>query len=85
MIRPMRDHIIVEKQQENAYSGGIVMVPGALNQSRGTILAVSAVEEIFAVGENILFGKNSGKVLEHEGTEYLILRHEDIMAKVEKS
>ena len=84
MLRPMRDHVIVERTEGNEYKG-LVIVSDDDNQSRGEILAVSKFEENFKVGDDIMFGKNSGLVVEHEDTEYVIVRNEDIMAKVKNN
>ena len=84
MLRPMRDHVLVERIEDSGYQG-LVIVKDEQNQSRGEILAVSKFEENFKVGDNIMFGKNSGSVVEYEDTEYVIVRNEDIMAKVKNN
>jgi co-chaperonin GroES (HSP10) len=83
MMRPMRDHVVIAKNDEGDYSG-LLIIPGKSNQSRGTILAVSKHEDMFSAGDDIMFAKNSGMMMEYEGIEYIILKTIDIMAKIKK-
>ena len=84
MLKPMRDHVLVEKIEGSEYQG-LVILKDEPNQSRGKVLAVSNSEEVFNVGDDIMFGKNSGLVLEFEGVEHLLIKTSDIMAKVENN
>jgi chaperonin GroES len=85
MLRPMRDHVLVERIEDSEYQGLLIVKDDEPSQSRGKILAVSNFEEIFNVGDDIMFGKNSGTVLEFENTKYFLVRNVDIMAKVKNN
>ena len=84
MLRPMRDHVLVERIEDSGYQG-LVILKDEPNQSRGKILAVSNSEEVFNVGDDIMFGKNSGMVLEFENTKHLLIKTSDIMAKIKNN
>ena len=84
MLRPMRDHILVEKVEDSEYQG-LVILPDKPDQSRGKVLAVSNSEEVFEVGDDIMFGKNSGMVLEYDNIKHLLIKTSDIMAKVKNN
>ena len=49
---------------------------------QGTALHGSRQELNVSAGDKVLFGKFAGTEVEYEGEEYLILREDDILAKI---
>lgn len=93
-IRPLADRIVVEvKVTESKTAGGIV-IPDTANQEKpmqGTVLAIGNGRYIdgslqplqVKVGDCVLFGKYAGTNVKFDGTEYLVMREEDVMGVVE--
>jgi len=92
-IRPLHDRVIVKRlEAENKTAGGIV-IPDTAGEKpdQGEVIAVGPGKRNdegkrealdVKVGDRILFGKYSGTTVKIEGTEYLVMREEDIMGVV---
>ncbi|MCD6539533.1 MAG: co-chaperone GroES [Candidatus Omnitrophica bacterium] len=94
-IQPLGDRVVVKPlEAEEKTKGGIVIPDTAKEKPQeGEVVAVGpgkregdkAVPLEVKVGDRVLYGKYSGtEIRDDEGQEYLILREEDILAKVEK-
>src|SRR6266436_1058899 len=94
-IRPLHDRVVVKRlDAENKSAGGIV-IPDTAGEKpdqgevvavgKGKILEDGKVRPLdVKVGDRILFGKYSGQAVKVEGTEYLVMREDDIMGVVAK-
>ena len=94
-VRPLHDRIIVQRldSEEQTSAGGIIIPDTAKEKPQeGKVLAVgpgkrddSGKRLVLDVkeGDRVLFGKYSGTDIKIEGTEYLILREEDILGIIE--
>jgi len=89
-IRPLHDRLVVERiEAENKSAGGIVIPDNAAEKpDQGKVIAVGNGKILedgkvraldVKVGDRILFGKYSGTAVKIEGTEYLVMREDDIM------
>jgi len=94
-IRPLHDRVVVERlDEEHKSSGGIVIPDNAAEKpDQGEVVAVGNGRILedgniraldVKVGDRILFGKFSGQAVKIEGTEYLVMREDDIMGIVAK-
>ena len=93
-LTPLGDRILIRRTEEDEQttSGGIIIPDTAKEKPQeGEVIAVGhgrlldngARQPIdVAVGDKILFGKYSGTEVEYENEELLILREDDILAKV---
>jgi len=92
-IRPLHDRVVVERiDAESKTTGGIVIPDNAAEKpDQGKVIAVGngKVQDDgkirlldVKVGDRILFGKYSGSTAKIEGTEYLVMREDDIMGVV---
>ena len=92
-IRPLHDRVIVKRLEEERKSAGGIVIPDnvAEKPDQGEVIAVGPGKRNdegkrepldVKVGERILFGKYSGTTVKIEGTEYLVMREEDIMGVV---
>ena len=94
MLKPLGDRIIIEPiASEEKTASGIVLPDSAKEKPQeGKLVAVGtgrvldngekvAVE--VSVGDRIIFSKYSGTEVKYEGTEYLIVRENDILAVIQ--
>ena len=93
-LKPLGDRLIVEAlEEEQTTVGGIVLPDTALEKpQRGTVVAAgpgaraSDTGEVIPMdvkeGDTVVFSKYGGTEIKVEGTDYLILRESDVLAKV---
>ena len=92
-IRPLHDRVIVRRLEEEKKSAGGILIPdnAAEKPDQGEVIAIGNGKILedgkvrpldVKVGDRILFGKYSGSTVKVEGTEYLVMREEDIMGVV---
>ena len=92
-IRPLHDRVIVKRLEEERKSAGGIVIPDnvAEKPDQGEVIAVGPGKRNdegkrepldVKIGDRILFGKYSGSTVKIEGTEYLVMREEDIMGVV---
>ena len=89
-IRPLHDRVVVERLEEERKTAGGIVIPdnAAEKPDQGKVIAIGNGRILedgkirpldVKVGDRILFGKYSGSTVKLEGTEYLVMREEDIM------
>ena len=94
-IRPLHDRVVVQRLDEERKSAGGIVIPdnAAEKPDQGEVIAVGNGKILedgkirpldVKVGDRILFGKFSGQAVKVEGTEYLVMREDDIMGIVAK-
>ena len=93
-IKPLHDHILVERIEEEVKKGGIIIPDTAKEKpQQGKIIAVgdgrrdekgNKIPLVVKKGDIILFGKYSGNEIKLVDKEYLIIREDDILGIVEK-
>ncbi|MEW9676109.1 co-chaperone GroES [Lentibacillus sp. L22] len=93
MIKPLGDRVVIELvEQEEKTASGIVLPDSAKEKPQeGKVVAVGAgrvtdngerVAPEVAEGNLVIFSKFAGTEVKYEGTEYLILRENDILAVI---
>lgn len=93
-IKPLHDHILVERIEEEMMKGGIIIPDTAKEKpQQGKIIAVgdgrrdekgNTIPLVVKKGDIILFGKYAGNEIKLADKEYLIIREDDILGIVEK-
>jgi len=93
-IKPLHDHILVERVEEEVKKGGIIIPDTAKEKpQQGKIIAVgdgrrdekgNKIPLVVKKGDIILFGKYSGNEIQLVDKEYLIIREDDVLGIVEK-
>src|SRR6188768_2269009 len=94
-LRPLDDRVVVEAADAEEKTTGGILLPDTAKQKpqQGKVIAagpgrLSDKGDRLAlgvkVGDTVLFGKYSGSDVEVNGTEYKILRENDILAKLGK-
>jgi chaperonin GroES len=89
-LRPLHDRVIVERLEEEKKSAGGIIIPDAAKEKpmKGKVVAVGPGKRSddgklhpmdVKSGDTILFGKYSGTEVKIDGTEYVVMREDDIM------
>ena len=92
-IKPLHDRIVVKPiEAEELSAGGIVIPDNAKEKpTQGEVVAVGEGKALdngslrapkVKVGDKVIYGQYSGSAYKHEGTEYKIVREDDILAIV---
>ncbi len=93
-IKPLHDHILVERIEEEIRKGGIIIPDTAKEKpQQGKVIAVgegrrdekgNRIPMEVKKGDAILFGKYSGNEIKLGDAEYLIIREDDVLGIIEK-
>ena len=86
-LKPLGDRILVEALPAENKVGGIYIPDTAQEKpQKGKVVAVGPGNTenpvLLKVGEKILYGKYSGTEIKYEGSDYLIMRESDVLAKM---
>jgi len=91
-ITPLHDRVLVRRLGEKETAKGGIIIPDTAKEKpqEGEVMAIGAgkmekghrVPLDVKVGDKILFGKYTGNDIKIDDQEYLILREEEILAKV---
>jgi chaperonin GroES len=91
-VTPLHDRVLVKRIEEKESMKGGIIIPDTAKEKpqEGEVIAVGAgkiekgarVPMDVKAGDRILFGKYSGTEIKLEDEEYLILREEEILAKL---
>ena len=94
-LKPLHDRIIVEAAAKEEKSAGGIILPDTAQEKplKGNVLAVGPGKRLDSgtlapmdvkTGDTVIYGKYSGTEVTVDGSDYVILRAEDILAVVEK-
>jgi chaperonin GroES len=95
-IRPLYDRVVVKRTDDkNDNMHGTLYIPDSAKEKpqEGEVVAVGKgkrledgkiVELDVKVGDRILFGKYSGSDFKLDGTEYMIMREDEILGILDK-
>jgi chaperonin GroES len=94
-IRPLHDRVVVKRLDAESKSAGGIVIPDTAGEKpdQGEVVAIGKGKVLddgklrpldVKVGDRILFGKYSGQTVKVEGTEYLVMREDDIMGVIAK-
>jgi chaperonin GroES len=90
-LKPLYDRVVVKPiEADEVTSGGIVIPDNAKEKpTKGEVIAVGEGKPLdngslrapkVKVGDKVIYGQYSGSAYKHEGTEYKIVREDDILA-----
>jgi chaperonin GroES len=93
-IRPLQDRIIVKRINEEEKTAGGIIIPDTAKEKpqEGKVVAVGKgkigedgkVQKMdLKKGDKVLFGKYAGSEITMDGTEYLIMREDDVLGVIE--
>ena len=93
-IKPLHDHILVERIEEETKKGSIIIPDTAKEKpQQGKVIAVgdgrrdekgNRISMDVKKDDIILFGKYSGNEIKIDDIEYLIIREEDVLGIISK-
>ena len=94
-VTPLHDRVLVKRIEEKESVRGGIIIPDTAKEKpqEGEVIAVGAgkiekgerVPLDVKVGDRVLFAKYGGSEIKIEDEEYLILREEEILAKLSKA
>ena len=93
-VRPLHDRIIVQRLDEGEQKIGGIIIPDSAKEKpmQGKVLAVgdgrltdegTRIPLDVVAGDLILFGKYSGQEIKLDGTEYLIVKEDEVFAVID--
>ena len=89
-IRPLYDRIVVKRIEEQETTRNGIVIPDSAKEKpqEGEVLAVGRGKRLengtlvaldVKVGDRVLFGKYSGTETKVVGTEYILMREDDVL------
>ncbi|GAA4859329.1 co-chaperone GroES [Luteimonas vadosa] len=92
-LKPLYDRVVVKPiEADEVTAGGIVIPDNAKEKpTKGEVVAVGEGKPLdngslrapkIKVGDKVIYGQYSGSAYKHEGTEYKIVREDDILAVI---
>ena len=93
-VRPLHDRVIVRRLDEEEKSAGGIIIPDTAKEKpvqgeivaagKGKILENGDVRPLdVKAGDRVIFSKYAGTEIKLDGTEYLMMREDDILGVVE--
>jgi len=84
-FKPLKDRVFVSYSEEGEKTAGGIYIPESAKEKpqKGKVEAVGSEVKEIKVGNTILFDKYSGSKVNMDGTDYLIVKEEDILGIVE--
>ena len=93
-LRPLQDRVLVQRVEEEATTKGGIIIPDSAKEkpAEGKVVSVGKgkvgddgkrVALELKKGDRVLFGKYSGTEVKVDGSEYLIMREDDILGVIE--
>ena len=92
-ITPLHDRVLVRRLEEKEHVKGGIIIPDTAKEKpqEGEVIAVGAgkinekgdrIPLDVKAGDRILFGKYSGNDIKIDDEEYMILKEDEILAKI---
>ena len=89
-LRPLQDRVLIRRVEHEAMTSGGIFIPDTAQEkpTEGEVVAVGPGLRNEAgklhppdvkVGDRVLFGKYSGNEITLDGTEYIIMREDDVL------
>ena len=89
-VRPLHDRVLIRRIEEQETVRGGIIIPDTAKEKpqEGEVVAVGTGKRLengtviqleVKEGDRVLFGKYSGTEIKVEGTDYLILREDEIL------
>ena len=87
-IKPLSDRVLIEPVAAETKTASGIFIPDTAKEKpqKGTVVAVGDGSKkhtmTVKIGDTVLYGKYAGTELKLEGTDYLIMREDDILAVI---
>jgi len=85
MLKPLGKRVLIKlESNEKVSTGGLVLASAAKEKpTQGEVIALGQLvtdEDIVKAGDVVLFNEFSGTTITHEGTDYLVIDLEEVLA-----
>jgi len=92
-VRPLQDRVLVKRMEEETKTAAGIIIPDSNKEkpAQGKVIAVGTgyrsedgkVRPLdVKAGDTVLFGKYSGSEVKADGSEYLIMKEDDILGVI---
>ncbi len=92
-VRPLQDRVLVKRMEEETKTAAGIIIPDSNKEkpAQGKVIAVGTgyrtedgkVRPLdVKAGDTVLFGKYSGSEVKVDGSEYLIMKEDDILGVI---
>jgi len=84
-MKPINDRVVVKPMPAEEKTAGGIYIPDTAKEKpqKGEVVAVGPGKDgnlmTVANGDVVLYGKYAGQEINYEGTDYLIMREDDIL------
>ena len=84
-MKPISDRVVVKPAPAEEKTAGGIIIPDTAKEKpqRGEVIAVGPGKDgnkmTVQKGDTVLYGKYAGQELSYEGSDYLIMREDDIL------
>lgn len=93
-LKPLQDRVVIKKVEEEQKSAGGIIIPDTAKERSmyGDVVAAGSgkvdkngqrMQMSVQPGDRVMYGKFAGTEVSIDGEDHLIVREEDIVAKVE--
>ena len=84
-FKPLKDRVFISYTEEVEKTPGGIYVPDTAKEKpqRGKVEAIGTEVKEVKVGDEVMFDRYAGSKVKMNGTEYLIIKEEDILGIVE--
>ena len=94
-VRPLHDRVLVKRVEEETKTAGGIIIPDNNKEKpmQGEIMAVGSGYRMqdgglraldVKAGDKVLFGKYAGTEVKFEGSDFLIMKEDDILGILQK-
>jgi chaperonin GroES len=84
-VTPLHDRVLVRRIEETQSSKNRIIVADSAKEKpqQGEVIAVGRLTQDVKSGNKILFGKYSGNDIKIDGEDFLIMKEDEILAKID--
>lgn len=93
-IRPLHDRVVIKRLEEEPTSAGGIIIPDSAQEkpAKGEVVAVGPGKALdngqlraleLKIGNKVLFGKYAGTEVKIDGSDYIVMREDDVMGVLE--
>lgn len=82
MLKPLFNRVLIKESTPEEKTTSGIYLPDVLKEKKneGVVIEVGHETTILKVGDNVMFGKNTGIPTSYEGNDYLLMRETDVLA-----
>ncbi|MFI5390055.1 MAG: co-chaperone GroES [Bacteriovoracales bacterium] len=92
-VRPLQDRVLVKRMEEETKTAAGIIIPDSNKEkpAQGKVVAVGTGYRLndgkvraldVKEGDTVIFGKYAGSEIKVEGSEYLIMKEDDILGVI---